>query len=199
MVFSCGLDAAGGKRETARCLRNIGLRGKPGNCGYSGSNMEFRGARTTRAARLEGDLLPMRAAFLILKRSLFGLVGVMALAAVSFSATVPRLLWLMEQEGACPASECSIKTAPRNSIVGVHTPRSQAARGLRPMPSKPVKTKNSIDRPPPQATLALTRCKDHAPTDGAPAVAGGKSTSRKPYTNSIQEKSLCNPESLRSR
>jgi hypothetical protein len=69
---------------------------------------------------------------------------------------------------------------------------------LKPNSSAP-KTTKSMDRRTAQATLALTGCKDHAPAGGAPAVAVGKSTSRKTYTNSTQEKSLCNPESLRSR
>jgi hypothetical protein len=139
----------------------------------------------------------MRTALASLKRSLFGLVGVMALAAVSFSATVPHSLWLMEQDGYCWAGNPCVKPALHNAVIDGHARRSQAAKGLRRTASKPMKTKNSMDRKTAPATLALTGCKDNAPADGTSVIAEGKSTSRKTY--STQEKSLCNPESPRSR
>ena len=140
----------------------------------------------------------MKTALVIVKRGLFNLLVVIALAAASFCATVPRYLWLAEQNGPGPVANPTVKPVRQNSVVGAHALRSRATGKLK-SDSPSQKAATGTNRKPAQATLAQTGCKDHALVDGAPSVAGGKNTSRKTYTNSTQEKSLCNPESPRSR
>ncbi len=148
--------------------------------------------------RLQGGSSSMRTAHVIRKRSLFGLFGILLLAAASFSATVPRFLWMAEENRDGLVARPAVKLVSRNSVVAAHALRSRTARKSM-ADSSATKTAGRIDKKTPQAALAQTGCKDHALVDGAPSVAGGKNTSRKTYTNSTQEKSLCNPESLRSR
>jgi hypothetical protein len=147
----------------------------------------------------QGDLYLMKTVLLILKRSLFVPFGLMALAAVSFSSTLPRFLWLSEQDGDGLAARPAVKPTLQNSVGEARTSGSRAAEKSKSDSSATKTTKKTMDRKTAQATLALTGCKDHAPNDGAPDVAARKTTSRKTYTNSTQEKRLCNPESPRSR
>lgn len=127
-----------------------------------------------------------------MKRALLGLVGVLALAAVSSSSTVPGFLRLATQE-----DESAVKPASRSSAVAAHATRSQSTVKLRPA-SSAAKTAKTMDRKPAQAALAQTGCKDHSPANGAPAVPGEENTSGKKRDHS-KEKNLCNSESPRSR
>lgn len=160
-------NTAGGKHETVCCLRDIGLRRDKENG-------------------------TMR-----MKRALLGLVGVMVLAAVGFTSTVPSFLRSADVQEDGIDAKPTVKPASRSSAVATHTSRSQATGKLKP-DSSAAKTAKKTDRKTAQAALALTGCKDNAPANGTPAVLGEKNISGKKSNNS-KEKSLCNPESPRSR
>lgn len=165
------------------------------------SEMEFREHEPVGEAQMQRDLLRVRPALVIAKRGLMDLLGVMVLAAVSFSSTLPRSLWPAEQNGDDVAVNHAVKPASRGSSVAAHAERSRKAEKSKP-DSSAAKTAKRIDQKTAQAALVPAGCKDQAPAHATP-VAGGKSTSRKTHTNSTtsstQEKSLCNPESPRSR
>ena len=131
-----------------------------------------------------------------MKRALVGLVGVMVLAAVGLASTVPTFLRSADVQEDGIDAKPTVKTASRSSVVAARATRSQATGKLK-SDSSAAKTTKKTD--PKTAQAALTGCQVNAPEDGTPVAAGGKGSLRKTSTNTTKEKSLCNPENLRSR
>lgn len=142
---------------------------------------------------------PMMTALVVFKKALLGLAGMMAFSAVGVSATVPHFLRSDAAQANPKDARLTVTTVSRSSVIAAPAARSHVAEKAKSDSPAHKTTKGKMDQRVAQANLAQTGCKDHAPGSGAPAVAGGKSSSRKTYTNSTQEKSLCNPESPRSR
>lgn len=141
-----------------------------------------------------GNTIIMRTVHLIVKRALFGLVGIMVVVAICFSSTLPSSLRLVEQEDGTRV--LAAKPVSGHSAAA-HARRAQAAKGLQ-HKSSDTKATKSMDRKTAQTTSALAGCKDYAPANAAPVVIGKKNTAGRTYSNS-QEKNLCNPENPRSR
>jgi hypothetical protein len=125
---------------------------------------------------------------LTVKRGLFGLMGMMVLAVVCFSSTIPASVWLAAQEDG-GAAKPAVRFVSRSPIVSAHAPRNRPASAA---------SKDARNRRAPQTTQAMTGCKEYASSDGEPAVPGKKRTSQKTQDNS-KEKSPCNTENLPSR
>ena len=150
---------------------------------------------------LEGELLLMKSAillltFLQLRRCLFSLGGIMALAAVSVSGTAPIFVRLAAQRDKTMEAKPVVNDAQTSPVVAAHTLRSRSAAKLKPA-SSGSKTTKGMDRKATQATVALTGRKDHCPVDGVTAVPGTNNSSGRNSNNS-KEESLCNPEIPRS-
>jgi hypothetical protein len=136
----------------------------------------------------------MGTVYLIVKRTLLGLIGIMVVSAICFSSIMPSSLRLVELEDGTrvPAA----KPVSAHSVAAGHARRTKALKGLQPKSSD---SKTSTDRKAAQTAHALARCKNFTPADGAPDVLGETDTAREIYKNSNKEKNLCNAESLRSR
>lgn len=165
------------------------------------ANDELRQMLNQCAMYHEKEHKSMRSARFTVKRCLYGLFGIMVLAGVCSSSTLPRLPRLVEQEDGTVRS-LAAEPVSRNSVATAHVPRTKAARlqtagALKPKTSDPKATK-TMDRKAAQTTSALTGCKEFTPANGAPAVVGKKNSAGKIYSNS-QEKNLCNSENPRSR
>lgn len=132
----------------------------------------------------------MKAARLIVRR---GLVGMIVFAALCFSSTIPNLPQLVEREDGTVRTRTATPVS-RNSAAAPHGPQARSTAGALKSDSfvpKTGKTAKSMDRKTAQTASDLTGCKDNAPAGGAPADLGKKSTARKTYDNS-KKKSLCN-------
>jgi hypothetical protein len=137
----------------------------------------------------------VRTVHLMVKRTLFGVIGITAVAATCFASTMPSSLRLVEQQDGTRV--LVPKPVSARPVAATHARRTPAAKGLQPK-SPDTKIVESKDRKAAQTAHALAGCKAFTPADEAPAVPG-KSTARKSYNNSNEEKSLCNPGSPRSR
>ena len=157
---------------------------------------ETRRAQTTGLA-LEAELLPMKAPLLLLKKCLFSMGGMMALAAVSVSGTVPTFVRMAAQRDSALEAKPVANDAQTSPVVAAHGARSRSTAISKPV-SPGSKTKKGVDRKSMQATVALTGCKDQGLADGVTA-AHGKNNGSVRNSNNSKEKSLCSPESPRSR
>jgi len=130
--------------------------------------------------------------YLIVKRSLFGLFGMMVFAALGFSWTIPSSSQLIEQEDGTVRARAATPV-PRKPVAAAHGSRFRSAGRLKPdlLVPRTGKTAKSLDRKRAQTALDPTGCRDYAPAGAAPADLGKRSTARKTYDNS-KEKSLCN-------
>lgn len=111
----------------------------------------------------------MRTVHLIVKRTLFGLVGIMVVAAICFSSTMPSSLRLVEEMDGTRVFVA--KPVSAHSVATTHVRRTQAAKGLQPK-SSGAKTIESKDRKVPKqltrwpdAKISLPRTK-HQPFAG---------------------------------
>ena len=132
----------------------------------------------------------MKTLCLAMKRSLFGLFGMLVVVTLGFSSSIPRLPRLVEQEDGTMRTRAATPVS-RNSAAVAHGSRFRSAAGLKSDSLLPKTGKTAKrDRKTPQTALDSTECKDYAPAGGAPADLGIKGSERKTYDNS-KEKRLC--------
>lgn len=151
----------------------------------------MRGMRYAQARRTVEER-KMKTLCLAVKRSLFGLFGMVVVATLGFSSSIPRLPRLVEQEDGTIRMRAATPVS-RSSVAAAHGSRFRSAGRLKSdsFVPKTGKTAESMNRKTARTDLDSTGCKDPAPAGGAPADLGGRNTAQKTHDSS-KKRSSCN-------